>query len=214
MLSTQPDFLKGGIVLIDAENGTVVRTLPLLINPERLSRSFEVKSTGEQTNRSAPLRLTGPAVETITIEARLEVSDALARGERTAVEEGVRPQLATLQMLITPTSRTILDNDALQQSGALEIVPMNQPLALFVWGAQNIAPVRVTSLSYVENLHNSRLYPLVATVNMSLRVLSVDDLGVSSRGGALYLSYLRGIEASAERVPDGRASAMGIEGAL
>jgi hypothetical protein len=117
-------------------------------------------------------------------------------------------------MLITPTSRTILDNDALQQSGALEIVPMNQPLTLFVWGAQHIAPVRILSLNVTENLHNSRLYPLVATVSMSMRVLSVDDLGVSSRGGALYLSYLNGIEESANRVPDGRASKMGIEGAL
>lgn len=214
MLSTQPDFLKGGIVLLDPETGTVERTLPLLINPERITRSFDVKSMGEESNRSAPLRLTGPAVETISIEARLEVSDALQRGDQTAVEEGVRPQLATLQMLITPTSRTILDNDALQQSGALEIIPMNQPLTLFVWGTQHIAPVRILSLNVTENLHNSRLYPLVATVSMSMRVLSVDDLGVSSRGGALYLSYLTGIEESAGRVPDGRASKMGFEGAL
>lgn len=214
MLSTQPNFLKGGIILLDPDSGTVERTLPLLINPERITRSFDVKSMGEESNRSAPLRLTGPAVETISIEARLEVSDALQRGDQTAAQEGIRPQLATLQMLITPTSRTILDNDALQQSGALEIVPMNQPLTLFVWGAQHIAPVRILSLNLTENLHNSRLYPLVATVSMSMRVLSVDDLGVSSRGGALYLSYLNGIEQSANRVPDGRASKMGIEGAL
>ncbi|MFC6638160.1 hypothetical protein [Sulfitobacter sediminilitoris] len=88
MLSTQPDFLKGGIVLLDPETGTVERTLPLLINPERITRSFDVKSMGEESNRSAPLRLTGPAVETISIEARLEVSDALQRGDQTAVEEG------------------------------------------------------------------------------------------------------------------------------
>jgi hypothetical protein len=49
---------------------------------------------------------------------------------------------------------------------------------------------------------------------MTLRVLSVDDLGFASRGGALYLTYLRAIEKSADRVRDGRASAFGIEGVL
>lgn len=214
MLSTQPDVLKGGIILLDTDNGTVVRTLPMLINPAKLTRNFEVKSVGDEAGRSAPLRLTGPAVETITLEAKLEVSDALARGDTTAAEEGVRPHLATMQMLITPSSRSLAQNDTLQQSGALEIVPMNQPLALFVWGSGHLAPVRVTSLSITEEFFNPRLFPLSATVNMTLRVLSVDDLGFASRGGALYLTYLRAIEKSADRVPDGRASAFGIEGVL
>lgn len=214
MLSTQPDILKGGLILLDPDNGKVVRTLPMLINPAKLSRSFEIKSLGEESGQSSPLRLTGPAVETITLEAKLEVSDALARGEATAAEEGVRPHLATLQMLVTPSSESLTRNDALQQSGALEIIPMDQPLTLFVWGPGNLVPVRITSLSSSDEFFNSRLFPLSATVNMSLRVLSVDDLGFSSRGGALYLTYLKTIEKSAKRVPDGRAAAMGIEGAL
>lgn len=214
MLSTQPEVLKGGILLIDPDKGTILRTLPMLINPARLTRSFEIKSVGDEAGRSAPLRLTGPAVETITLEAKLEVSDALARGEASAVEEGVRPHLATLQLLITPGSQSLVQNDLLQQSGALEIVPMNQPLALFVWGAANVAPVRVTALSVTEEFFNPRLFPLSATVNLTLRVLSVDDLGFSGRGGSLYLTYLRAIEASAARVPDGRADQLGISGAL
>ena len=214
MLSTQPDILKGGIILLDPDSGAVLRTLPMLINPTKLTRQFEIKSVGEESARSAPLRLTGPAVETLTLEAKLEVSDALARGEASAVEEGVRPHLATLQMLITPSSQTLADNDALQQTGALEIVPMNQPLTLFVWGPGNVMPVRVISLSFTTDIFNARLYPVSATVNMGLRVLSVDDLGFSGRGGAIYLSYLKSIEKSADRVPDGQAAAMGIEGVL
>ena len=139
MLSTQPDILKGGLILLDPDNGKVVRTLPMLINPAKLSRSFEIKSLGEESGQSSPLRLTGPAVETITLEAKLEVSDALARGEATAAEEGVRPHLAALLMLVTPSSESLTRNDALQQSGALEIIPMDQPLTLFVWGPAQIA---------------------------------------------------------------------------
>lgn len=214
MLSSQPVVLKGGIILMDPESGAVMRTLPMLINPARVTRNFDVKSAGDEAGRSAPLRLTGPAVETITLEAKLEVSDALARGDAAATEEGVRPHLAALQMLITPAARTLEDNDALQRTGALEIVPMTQPLALFVWGSGRIAPVRVAALSMVEDLFNARLAPLSAKVTMTLRVLSVDDLGFSSRGGAFYLTYLRAIEASAARLPDGNAASLGIEEAL
>lgn len=214
MLSTQPKFLKGGIVLLDPESGSVTRTLPLLINPAKLNRDFAPQSMGEESGRSAPLRLTGPAVETITLEAKLEVADALARGDATAIEEGVRPHLATLQMLVTPTSAQIERNAALAASGALEIVPMDQPLSLFVWGPGNILPFRLTALSFIEEFFNTRLFPLSAVVNMTLRVLSVNDLGVSSRGGAIYLSYLKAIEASAARVPDGQSSRLGVEGAL
>lgn len=214
MLSTQPKFLKGGIILIDADSGNVTRTLPLLINPAKLNRDFAPQSMGEESGRSAPLRLTGPAVETITLEAKLEVADALARGDKLALEQGVRPYLATLQMLVTPTSEQIERNAALAATGALEIVPMDQPLSLFVWGPGNILPMRVTALSFIEEFFNSRLFPLSAMVNMTLRVLSVNDLGVSSRGGAIYLAYLKAIEASAARVPDGQASRLGVEGAL
>ncbi|MEO9821186.1 MAG: hypothetical protein ABJ370_04840 [Paracoccaceae bacterium] len=214
MVSSQPNILKGGLVLLNPDTGSVERTLPLLINPSKLTRKFEIKTMGEETGRSAPLRLTGPASETITLEAKLEVSDAFERGDEAAQEEGVRPQMAVLQSLVSPSAQTLVDNDTLQQSGALEIVPMKQPLMLFVWGPSQIVPARILSLSMVEEFFSPKLFPLSATVSMTLRVLSVDDLGVSSKGGALYLTYLRNIEKSAERVPDGQAARMGIEGTL
>jgi hypothetical protein len=126
----------------------------------------------------------------------------------------VPPHLAALQMQIAPAARTLENNDALQWFGALAIVPMTQPLALFVWGSGRIAPVRVAALSMVEDLFSARLCPLLATVTMTLRVLSADDLELSSRGGAFYLTCLRAIEASAARLPDGRAASLGIVEAL
>jgi hypothetical protein len=209
----EPKFLKGGLVLVD-DAGTVVRTLPMLINAASLNRSLEIKSMGEEAGRSAALRLTGPAVETISFEARLEVADALERGDPAAVEEGVRPHLAALQMLVTPSSDSLERNDALQATGALEIVPLVQPLTLFVWGRAQILPVRITALSWLEEFFNPRLFPLAATLQVTLRALSIDDLGYSSRGGALYRAYLRAVEASAARVPDGQLARLGIEGAL
>lgn len=214
MTTMQPRFLKGGFVVLNTETGAVQNTLPLTVNPDRLSRSFEIQSVGEDAGRASPLRLTGPAAETITVEVKLDAGDGLDRADALALREGVRPQIALLQTLISPTTQTIEANDALQKTGALEILPMVQPLLLFVWGPDQIAPVRIQSMTVNEMLHNSRLYPLQATVNLSLRVLTVDDLGVSSRGGALFLTYLRAVEASAGKVPDGNATEMGIEGAL
>ncbi|SFR07245.1 hypothetical protein [Poseidonocella sedimentorum] len=214
MTSMQPKFLKGGFVVLDPVTGAVRHSLPLQVNPDRLSRSFQINSGGDGPNRAAPLRLTGPATETITVEVRLDAADGLDAGDELTGREGVRPRIALLQSLISPTAQQITDNEALQQSGALEILPMIQPLTLFVWGPDQIAPVRIQSMSVAESLHNTRLYPLQASVNLSLRVLTVDDLGASSRGGALYLSYLRAVEASAAKLPAGAASAMGVEGAL
>lgn len=214
MNSSQPKFLKGGIVLIETDTGAVAKTLPMLINPATMTRTLEVRSMGEEGGRSSPLRLIGPPVETLNVEAKLEVSDALARGDAMAREEGVRPYIAALQMLVSPSSEALSRNDALQQSGALEIVPMAQPLSLFVWGPGRILPMRLISLSIVEEFFNTRLFPLSATVTLGMRSLTVEDLGVSSRGGALYMTYLRGIEESAARLPEGQVSQLGIEGAL
>lgn len=214
MLSTQPRVLKGGIVLLDSESGTDVRALPMLINPAKLRRTFDVKSSGDRTERSAPLRLIGPAAETISLEAKLEIADVLARGGQSSGDHGLRPYLAALQMLITPSSASLLQNAAIERSGALEIIPMEQPLTLFVWGRDRLAPVSVSELSIVEELFNPRLHPISATVTMSLRVLSVDDLGFAGRGSAIYLSHLKRLERSAEEIRHERVSSMGIEGVL
>ena len=108
MTTMQPRFLKGGFVVLNTDTGAVQSTLPLTVNPDRLSRSFEIQSVGEDAGRAAPLRLTGPAAETITVEVKLDAGDGLARADALAVREGVRPQIALLQTLISPTAQSIL----------------------------------------------------------------------------------------------------------
>jgi hypothetical protein len=223
MNPVQPHFLKGGIVCYDLAAGRAVRTLPLMVNPATLRRSFEIKESAVSSYSMGPLRLTGPAVETIDVEVKLDVADSILRSldgaslsgaAGAAAEAGVRPWIAALQLLVTPTSAALEANAALRQSGALEIVPMEQPLTLFVWGAGNILPVKLTSLSVNEDLFDPRLVPVTATATLGLRALSVADLGVTTRGGALFMAYLRGIERRAAMVPDGNPAELGIAGAL
>lgn len=71
--------------------------------------------------------------------------------------------------------------------------------------------MRITDLSVTEEAFDVNLNPIRAKVSLGLRVLSVDDLGFDSRGGALYLTYLRSRESLAGRSASANLSALGLE---
>jgi hypothetical protein len=213
--SNSPKVLKGGVVLIDAESGQIRRIISLQYNPDSLTRSFQIQAYGaEGSDRSEPLRLRGPAVESFKLEAELDATDQLElpAQHQNAVEHGIQPELSLLEALVHPTSSQLLANDALAASGALEIVPMEQPLTLFVWSKNRIAPVRLTEFSVTEEAFDPALNPIRAKVSLGLRVLSVDDLGFSHKGGSLFLGYLQAKERLAQQAQAGAFSALGIGG--
>src|SRR5262249_22557993 len=68
-----PKILKGGIVLLDPRTSAVRRVIPLQYNPDSISRTLQAQSVGgENSDRSETLRLKGPPVETIRLEAELD----------------------------------------------------------------------------------------------------------------------------------------------
>ncbi len=67
-----PKLLKGGIVLIDPESGAVRRIIALQYNPDTLSRTLQVKGIGESGDRSQALRLKGPPVEILKLDAGID----------------------------------------------------------------------------------------------------------------------------------------------
>jgi hypothetical protein len=86
-----PKLLKGGIVLIDPETSAVQRIISLQYNPDSLSRTLQIKGVGaEDADRSEALRLKGPPVETIKLEAEIDATDQLEfpRENQTARELG------------------------------------------------------------------------------------------------------------------------------
>src|SRR5437773_7270554 len=92
-----PRLVKGGLVLLDPLSGAVQRVITLQYNPDTLSRTLQVKSIPpEGGDRLEALRLTGPPVETIKLDAELDAADQLeAPGQNpTAVTAGLAPQLA------------------------------------------------------------------------------------------------------------------------
>ncbi|MBZ0170214.1 hypothetical protein MELA_00264 [Candidatus Methylomirabilis lanthanidiphila] len=207
-----PKFLKGGIVLIDPESGVVRRIIALQYNPDTLSRTLQVKGIGEGGDRSQALRLKGPPVETLKLDAEIDATDQLEIADGTATEVGLHPQLAALEILVYPTSSRLQSNNSLAAVGTLEIAPMESPLTLFIWSKNRILPVRITDFSVTEEAFDPALNPIRAKVSLGMRVVSVDDLGFSHRGGDLFMTYLRNKEQLASRSKGGALSALGITG--
>ncbi|MCZ4312667.1 hypothetical protein O4H66_04565 [Comamonadaceae bacterium G21597-S1] len=212
--SQSPRIVKGGIVLVDPQTAQVRRVIALQYNPEKLSRSLQVQGAGDGAERSEALRLKGPAIETFRLEADIDAADQLEFPDRNAntVAAGIAPHLAVLESLINPSAGDLLAGKALAASGTLEIVPMESALALFVWGANRIAPVRVTEFSVSEEAFDPALNPINAKINLSLRVLSVDDLGFDHKGGGLFMAYLQSRERLATKAATFGFDALGLGG--
>jgi len=214
-MTTSPDsprVLKGGLVLLDPVTSSVIRVIVLQYNPDSLSRTLQAQSVGESSggDRSEALRLKGPPVETIKVEAELDATDQLETSAPNAVQSGLYPQLAALETIVYPPSSRILSNHAMASAGMLEILPMESPLTLFVWGASRIIPVRITNFSITEEAFDTSLNPIRAKVSLDMRVLSVSDLGFDHRGGAIYLAYQRVKEAFAAVPTGGTLGQLGI----
>jgi len=208
-----PRLLKAGIVLMDAGSGTVQRIIILQYNPNRLTRSLTAQSLGEGSNdRSMALRLKGPPVETYNLEAEIDAADQLEfpNQNNVATELGILPQLAALESLVYPKSSTLISNNALASLGTLEVVPLEAPLSVIVWGKYRVLPMRLTNFSVTEDAFDPKLNPLRATVTLGMRILSVGDLGFDHRGGNLYMTYHQQLEEIAKLSRNGALSDLGI----
>ena len=209
-----PRILKGGIVLIDAASSAVLRVIALQYNPDSLTRSLQVQAvSADGGDRSEVLRLKGAPVETLKLEAELDATDQLEFPEQHSVtaQSGIFAQLAALETMVYPTSSQLRGNDALAQIGTLEIVPMETPLALFVWSKSRILPVRITDFSITEEAFDTALNPIRARISLGLRVLSVNDVPSGHKAASLFMNYLQQKERLAGSAA-GQLSALGING--
>ncbi|MDQ1436897.1 MAG: hypothetical protein QOK43_526 [Acidimicrobiaceae bacterium] len=213
-LSRSPRLVRGGIVLVAPDTGAVLRIISLQYNPDSVTRSFQVQAVGEGGERLQPLRLKGPPVETIKVEAELDAADQLEFPDRfpDTAHLGIHPQLALLESLAYPSVAQLVASDRAASAGTLEIAPMESPLTVFVWSASRIVPVRLAELSVTEEAFDPNLNPLRAKVSLGLRVLSVNDVGYRHRAGSLYMAHQSRKERLAGRAAAGTFSSLGIGG--
>lgn len=185
-----PRLLRGGLVLLDPRTQKVLRVVALQYNPDSLSRTLQTQTVGaDGGDRSEALRLKGPPVETINLEAEIDATDLLESGDAKTIEFGIQPQLAALEVILYPNRDQVLNNRVQAERGSLEIAPVEAPLLLFVWSKTRIVPVRITEFRVTEEAFDPKLNPIRAKVGLGLRVLTVNDLGFDHKGGSLFLAY-------------------------
>jgi len=192
-----PRLIKGAIIGADKAN-PLASVIVFQYNPDTMTRRLEARTSGgESADRSEALRLSGPPKETITLSIEVDATDQLEQANPLAVAAGINPTLAALEMLFYPKSTLVVANLTAAESGFIEIVPVEAPLTLFIWGPTRVLPVRITSFSITEEAFDTLLNPTRAKVDLTMQVLSYFDLKKSNPGFSLFMAYQIAKEAMA-----------------
>lgn len=178
---------------LEITRGGIISTIRFQFNPDSLRRKLQPKMVGGNSeSKASPLYYTGPPVE--TIDVRLEISAAENQAELTwrGVEKyGVRPMIAAIEMAFYPDIDAIERATTQLKAGRMEIGVYEVPLIVFNWGEFCRAPVKLTSYSVTEQQFNKALVPVLATVDLSMQVLSAEDVAADHPAYPVYISYQR-----------------------
>ena len=149
-----PRLIKSGLVLMDPDTTVVQSVIALQYNPDSLDPTLQIQATpgGQDGVRVDALRLRGPAIETIKLEAELDATDQLEFPSQYPViaSTACSRNWRSSKCWSTRPSRRLLADDAMASAGTLEIIPLEQPLTLFVWSKSRVVPVRLTDFSITE----------------------------------------------------------------
>jgi hypothetical protein len=155
-----------------------------------------------------------PPIESFTLSIELDAADQLEASDPVAVATGLHPQLAELELLLYPSSATMILNQVRSLVGSAAIVPLEVPLVLFVYGPARVVPVRLATMSITELAFDPLLNPIQARVEMGLRSLTQREL--TEAGPAFEkLGLVRQIaKEMLVTAPSGEAAAQRIRGLL
>lgn len=183
-----PRLLKGALIGVDIFN-PLASVVVFQYNPDTMTRRLEPRGMAGEGERGEAFRLAGPPKETITLAIEMDATDQLADSNPLALASGITPTLAALEMMLYPKSALVIANTILSALGTVEILPAEGSMILFVWGPTRVLPVRLASLSIVEEAYDTLLNPTRAKVDLTLNVLSYNDLKMTSPGNALFLVH-------------------------
>jgi hypothetical protein len=185
-LSSQPRLLKGAFV-----DSNLLAFPPLVVpfqfNPEQLRRHRSSRITVPPTRRGREERqpadealgegqtVTNPP-ETISMDVRLDATDALEAGDPFAAQFGVLPALSALELMITPRSESLFGN-LLGLAGDFGFGERTStPVLIFVWGRQRVNAVRLTELNVQEVEYNPNLAPSRVIAGVTVQVIAGANL--------------------------------------
>lgn len=167
-------------------------------NPETMTHTWsQPEAASGSGSRSNPLAVRGKPGESFSFTLAMDAGDMIADGspvaEGIARLSGVYTRLAALEMLQYPVDSSggggLLGSVSVSigaggislggsaGGGVKRTVPESQvPTVLFVWGPGRILPVRITGLTITERLYDGLLNPTHAEAQVSLRVLTPEEL--------------------------------------
>jgi hypothetical protein len=83
----------------------------------------------------------------------------------------------------------VIANTILLATGTIEVVPVEGPFTLFIWGPKRVLPVRLTEFSITEESYDPNLNPTRAKVSLGLRVLNYNDFPITHPGYSMFLAH-------------------------
>jgi hypothetical protein len=168
-------------------------------NPESLLHTWHQAAPAGKpgVESSNPLAVRGLPGESFEFTIYLNADDDIVSGtpslQQAAEQSGVGARLAALEMLLYPVEGTGTSSSAsssgllgtasagLGSSGSTWQLPNSTvPVILFYWNANRVVPVRVTTLSVTETLYDEDLKPRHAQAQLSLRVLTPEELAAAN----------------------------------
>jgi hypothetical protein len=183
-----PRLLKGALVGVGLM-GVLESTVVFQYNPDTMTRRLEPRSAKPEGEKGDVTRLAGPPKETITVSIEIDATDQLEQDNALAMATGIGPTLAALELMLYPKSSLVVANAVMAALGTVEVLPAEGPMIIFVWGPTRVVPVQVTGLSITEEAHDTLLNPIRAKAELTLMVLSYNDLQTTSLGRALFLVH-------------------------
>ena len=193
-------FIKGALIsFMPTFIGSLPNVIVFQYNPETITHTWSAAAGAppEPKGGADPMAARGVPGEQFSFSLAVDASDMIADSGANPVAaglatvSGVYTRLAALEMLQYPSgsfgggllgtvSAAISTSGislAASASVAKTTIPRSEvPTVLFVWGPQRIVPVRVTSLTIAEKLYDPLLSPTHADVQITLRVLTPEEL--------------------------------------
>jgi hypothetical protein len=235
-------LIKGALISFTPSFiGVTPDVIVFQFNPETITHTWTAAggegASDPQAGRN-PQAAKGIPGETFSFVLSMDSQDMIANGDANPIGagiaqlSGVYTRLAALEMLQYPmsTAGTGLLGSISASIGAApqvanaapaaaksDTVPrLEMPTVLFVWGPQRIVPVRLTALSISERLYDAALNPSHAEAQVTLRVLTPDELlavgspmGDIAKVAYIYTQGLRQVQALAN-LGDAAASIVGM----
>ena len=202
-------------MLLDPDKFTVLPNgiIVLQYNPDTLTRTLKIKGAEEGGDRSEALRLTGPPVETIKLDAEIDATDQLEIGDQNTMQYGISPQLAALETMVYPSSATLQNNFNLVAAGsARDHADAGAAAAVRLEREPHRAGADHRSQHHRGGLRSRRSIRSAPRSVWACACSRIDDLNFTDKGGSLYMAYQQQKENLAAKFQGGTFSALGISG--